>query len=170
MSVIEFDVDVDVRAVIEVLLNKDELAAGTAVGCRRQIEAIGSAKMNFPDDDNVRWQQHIEAACAEIAVSKHRGTYWVGCGPQARYDVMGGQVRAILQPHHSLILRPYDELAQRGDKPEDAFILVYAKAPRYMLIGWAWGHEVMRDEFVVTNERDPKPYWQVPQSGLRLMP
>lgn len=147
---------------IVVELNKDELTAAAAVGARRHISALGSENASFPEEGK-NWQQHIEGAAAELAVCKHRGHYWVGCGKTSRYDVPCAQVRAIMQKNHSLILRERDE-------SEDAYILVFARAPLYVLLGWLNGYEGMQDEYLTTNDKDPKPYWQIPQEILRAMP
>ena len=147
---------------IVVELNSDELTAGAAVGARRHISALHRPDKNFPDDDNLRWQTHIEGALSEIAVAKYLNRYWTGCGLQSRFDVgvEGLQVRSILNPSYGLVLR-------ESDAYEDAYLLVHAQAPRYTLLGWLRGSEGKCDYWLRSNERADKPFWIVPVQGLR---
>lgn len=133
-----------------VTLTRDELTIGCAVGCRRRIASIHSTKSAYPDDLTVQWQQHVEAACSEIAVAKHYTLAWTGMQPLARYDVDDLQVRSVDKPHKGLIFR------DGRDHEEDLFVLVYAAAPNYVLLGWLYGHEIRTDAHL---QRVPNPYW-----------
>lgn len=147
---------------ILIRLNVDEMVAAATIGAHRNIACLraGSPDTNFPDPEGRRWSQHIEAAGAELAVSKWRNRYWWGlAGPHAANDAAHFQVRHT--PHESGHL-----IVRARDSDEDAFVLVVGKAPAYRIVGWIRA-DAKTDAYRATNKRDPRPYWQVPQSALR---
>lgn len=148
---------------MKVTLQPDELVIGSAIGCRRHIEClrVKSPSKNFPDRDNILWATHVEAACAELAVCKLLNIYWTAlAGPHAEGDVGRNlQVRSTRYPNGELIVRP-------SDPDTSTFVLVTCRAPDYEICGWIRGVDAKQNQYVRTNDYDPRPYWSVPQSDL----
>lgn len=146
-----------------VTLDADELAVASLIGCRRNIACIRakSDDVNFPDRENIRWQTHIDGACAELAVCKALGIYWIALsGPTAEGDVGRNiQVRSTRYADGHLIIRSRDSDNAR-------YVLVTCRAPAYVVAGWMTGTEAKTDMFLRTNDRDPRPFWEVPQIAL----
>lgn len=147
---------------MRVTLSPDELYQAAIVGCHRHIQCLraNSPDKNFPDRENIRWATHIEAACSELAVCKLLGVYWSALdGPSALSDAgFGIQVRSTRYRTGCLILR-------ERDSADANYVLVVARAPDYEIAGWLRGSE-RQDRHKRTNDRDPRPYWEIPQADL----
>jgi hypothetical protein len=144
-------------------LTRDELLYAMAGGAQRQLDALLHQRgSHFEHVDS--WQHHICGAMAEMAVAKFYGRWWfpVYDDPRAVVADIGEkwQVRSAHRPADSLILRDKDD-------PRQIYFLVIYNIPRFTLAGWAWGHEVMRDEYLRPAEGDRPRAWFAPQRALR---
>jgi hypothetical protein len=111
-----------------------------------------------------RLTQETQGVCGEMALGKLAGVWFVPSVntfhrvPDCFADT---EVRATGLANGSLILR--------GNDPDDRrYILTIVDAPKVSIIGWLYGHEGKRDEFL----RNPNGYresWFVPQDCLRPM-
>lgn len=145
---------------LTIRLSPAELRYGAYTGVDRQVSAMAHERSDqFKPRDY--WGTHIMAAQAELAVAKWRGRFWSGFADADFHgdsDVGKGEVRSSTNLNSDLILRPRD----RG-KAEAPFVLVITEPPDFHLVGWAYGRDVMVDEFWV--ERAPA-YWGMPQDRL----
>jgi hypothetical protein len=147
---------------MKVTLYEDELAIASMIGCRRHIKSIGW-RDRFPDRENIAWAIDVEGACAELACCKVLGWYWqaLSGGEKAPGDIgKGVQVRSTRHETGGLIIR-------ESDRDNDGYLLVTCRAPNYVIRGWMRGGDCKKDEYRQTNDRDPKPFWLVPQNRLR---
>lgn len=146
---------------LAVRLNADEAFIADCLAERRN--ALNNGDKNFPDLVGKRLLQHRAACRSEIAIAKHYGRYWTGCGKgvEGHGDVGGRwEVRAILSPDHGLIVREGDE--------ERPHILVYVDGDVCQILGWAWASEVRQDQFFRPNSpQGDTPFWLMPQAHLR---
>lgn len=148
---------------VVVELTRDELLYAMLGGGQRQLDALLRERgSHFEHVDS--WQHHICGAMAEMAVAKHYGKWWfpVYDNPLAIAADVGSrwQVRSAQRSTDSLILRD-------KDNPQQLYILVTYDIPRFTLVGWAWGHEIRRDEFLRPAEGAKPRAWFGPQRALR---
>jgi hypothetical protein len=146
-----------------ITLTESELRFAAYGGVDRQVNALAHQRSDqFKPRDY--WGTHILACMAELAVAKWRGRYWSPA--YDRENLPGssdlgerGEVRSSTNLDSPLILRPRDR--EKGESP---FVLVVTEPPDMHLVGWAYGRDVMVDEFWV--EREPA-YWAMPQDRLQ---
>lgn len=140
------------------------------------IIAVESAKMRLVSSEAMslnhaktmerdmvdRLYDEVLGACGEIAVGKASGEYFI---PSVNTfhrvpDCMGdAEVRATWRADGCLIVRD-------DDSDERKFILTTINAPDVCVVGWLYGRECKKQEFL----RNPNGYresWFVPQSCLR---
>lgn len=150
---------------MNVTLGWFEILQAALVGVHRQIESIKGERQNqhgcAGDND---WQLHIEGACGEMAYAKARQRYWNGSVNtfQTGGDVGAVQVRTRSRDNYDLIVR-------RNDRDSDAFVLVVGKSGKYRVVGWIYGRDAKRDEWLKTYG-DREPAYFVPQSALNCFP
>lgn len=139
-----------------------EVLHASMVGIRRQIEAL---KKNLPDahgfNGDESWTVHIEGACGEMALAKHRNLYWNASVNTFKKgaDVLLLHVRTRSKPEYELIVR-------RDDPDQDVFVLVTGRCPTYKIHGWIHGKEAKKTEWLKEHGGRP-PAFFVPQSKLR---
>jgi hypothetical protein len=140
-----------------VTLNPTEIKVAEVVGTAR---ARISRTNGFRDCSHVsneeRLKKDVDAAGAEIAASKATGCRWnMTTGenldePDLHPSV---EVRHTTHDQGGLIFRPRDE-------PKRIFVLVIGTLPNYIVVGWARGADVRRDE------HRWQDCWRMPQSRL----
>jgi hypothetical protein len=151
------------RLPIVVTLTPPEIRAWGSVGFERQYLSVCRGTPDKHGYDGDGWDIHIEAACAECAVSKALGRY---VSPTIDTFKKGGdigphQVRRRSRADYELLVRP-DDVAKYS--PDTIFILVTGRCPTYTIVGW------MR--LCNTQQREMKSYggrplaWFVPQKEL----
>jgi len=148
---------------MKVTLKKYEMLAAAYVGIRRHLISLDSKDFNKVQNTKYGWHTDIEAACGEMAAAKKLGLYWDGSvntfkEPDLLPDL---QVRTSDEMWHHLIVRD-------GDKDIERYIKVVGRSPHFELVGWIYGYEGMKEEYV----KDPGesyPAFFVPLDRLRPM-
>lgn len=140
-----------------VTLTELECLVGAFNGCSRRVESLFKRREGRKLAD---WEKDIDGACAEIAVSKAIGRR-IGSpiGTFHAPDVGTIQVRHTKLESGCLIHR-------REDSERRPFVLVVGEIPTYTIVGWLYGKECRKTEWLKTyNNREPA--WFVPQQALR---
>jgi hypothetical protein len=140
-----------------VTLTPLEVEVATTVGTyRRRV----SRERGFEDSSHTakkkRLDQDIDAAGAELAVSKLTGCRWnMTAGDDLDEPDLWPHVEVRHTTHEDggLIVRP-------KDGPGRLFVLVVGTCPRYRFVGWKRGDEACRDEYRWNDA------WKVPQAHL----
>lgn len=150
-------------APVEVRLTSQEIFHGAFTGVMRQVASLQQGdKHRAGMDEGDAWRAHIEGALGEIAVAGYIGAYWPCSVNQKR----GGfadippdiEVKTRSDHNYELLVRP-------GEKKHRRFVLVTGMCGVYRLQGWAYGYEVMQEEFLATHAgRDPAYFY--PQAKL----
>jgi hypothetical protein len=157
---------------IVVCLTPDELYQAAIVAVHRRVTCLfhRQTAQHYDAEEGDEWATEIESCCAEMVLAKHQNRYWSGGvfnGKRAAFDVDGRQARHTAYANGHLVIYP-------EDKPEDKFVLVTGKAPRYFIQGWLLGREAMSKgtahEWWLKPEHKRAPSWWVPQSALRRVP
>lgn len=144
-----------------VTLSWPDIRRAARVGVERHLAALDR---QLPDKHGYAgdgWSIHIEGAIGECAVAHALGRPWDASVNtfKSRPDVGPVEVRTRSRDDYELIVRVDD----RDDSP---YVLVVGRAPTYRVVGWCWGHEAKRPEWVRTHGDRPPAYF-VPQSALR---
>lgn len=146
---------------ISVTLTLAEMMAGGVIGLQRHAEALLAAR---PDahglDPSLGWHVHVEGALGELAFAKAVNRYW-SCPVntfRSGGDVGRVQVRTRSRAHYDLLVRPDAD-------PADVYALVLGTAPRYTVVGWIYGREAKRAEWLHAYGGRPPAYF-VPQGAL----
>jgi hypothetical protein len=109
------------------------------------------------------WKEHIDGACAEMAVAKHFGVYWDASVDRygSTYDVGKMQVRSSWSVPDLKV------------KPSDAdwvyVVFAWGQAPTFDLCGWIVAGEAKRPEWYHDRGNGGAYAYWVPQSQLRPM-
>jgi hypothetical protein len=145
---------------MQVTLEWHEYAMGSEVGKLRMLASIRRGSAHRYGMDRQGWTEHIEGACAELAVAKTLGVYWDGSVDtfKGRPDLPGVEVRWRSRPEWDLIVRPDDD-------PDAWFVLVVGSCPTYTVVGAMQGRDARRDEWSRDYGGRP-PAWFVPQAHL----
>lgn len=153
---------------IVVTLSNDEILAGVVVAAQRKMASDrrrangNSSRRQEHYTEQRTWDQEIEAALAEMAVSRWRNRYWWGSsfnGKDAGTDAGDAQVRWTEHENGHLIL--YVE-----DAEEKPYVLVTGRSPHKTIVGWGYGHELRKDDFW-KHENVKCPSWWIPPRALR---
>lgn len=151
---------------VDVTLTTYELMWAGLVGIMRRISSMKEKMDTDRHAPKSSWATDIDAAAAEMAVSKHLGVYY--SGHVRNYngdDVLGGwQVRCTIYDSGHLVVRA-------DDKDDRLFILVVAKAPTYSIRGMFRASDAKAggQDSPYYRPCDPdegSPAWWVPQSDL----
>lgn len=106
------------------------------------------------------WDKHINGALGEIAAARAVGRYWEGMGAlgnlRAR-DVLGAQVRWTSGTELRIM---------KSDPPDDPFILVTGRAPKFTVWGWLRAREGQRHEYLSDKGNGRPPCYFVPRDDL----
>lgn len=118
-------------ATVAVTLDADEREMGECEGFKRQRDNIRAGLRNAHGLAGAGWNEHIEGACAEVAVAKHLNFFWCR-GKRGAGDVGAYQVR------YTTMNPPMLRLHSK-DADDAVFILVYGGPFEYTLAGWCPG-------------------------------
>jgi hypothetical protein len=153
---------VDVPKVItEITLNQYEMVMAAQIGLERKLLAIENGHKDNHGFSGPGWNEDIEGACGEMAVSKFLGVYWGGgMGDEFKAPDVGDRIQVRTTPRHdgSLIVR-------KDAKDEHLYVLVTGTAPNFFLRGFISAADAKRDEFIQAPNGRP-PAWFVPQYAL----
>jgi len=149
----------------EVILTQREMAMGAHCGIMRNIVSIeNDPAAGF--EEEFAWNIHIEGACGEVAAAKILNRFWSPSVNTFNAPDIGKnlQVRTRSRHDYELIVRP-KTVTYKGDNPDNYFILMTGKAPRFIIHGYMLGLDAQRQEWNQTHGgRDPA--WFVPQKKL----
>ena len=158
------DVQVDMR------LDDNDLDRAAWVARRRRANAVKrniAAGHGFDgtDDEALIIDEH--GAAAELGVHLYTGLTWNALSGQFKQlDADVGddiQVRSTHWPNGGLLCHP-------GDRPDQRYVCVRThRLPLLQMVGWAFGYEVMRPEYVRESTGRPA-CWIMPAEALRPMP
>jgi hypothetical protein len=147
---------------MKVSLTWQEQLFAAQAGVMRRISAISRKRSEpylTPKGD--LWGIDIESAGAEAAVAKALGKYWLAVlqNPQdANGDVSGVEVRSTTRPDGRLIVHD-------RDKDDSVFVLVRGSFPIYDVVGWIYGRDGKKDEYLFC-ATGRLPAYYVPEADL----
>lgn len=125
------------------------------IGLKRNIRSMMRGLGHIPPllEPLEAWINHIEGACAELAVAVWLRIPWAATVDTFRsgYDVGKYQVRWVTKRGYRLILSDKDD-------PGHVFILVEGRAPDYDIVGWLRAVDGLRSEFIEDHGRGPAYY------------
>jgi len=132
------------------------------VACQRNRDGIlaDADAEKFGNNENTL-AVHLPGCLGELAFAKATGQYWSGAGTSYHDDADVGafQVRTTTHANGHLIVRP-------GEGHEDApWALVTGEFPVYTVVGWIWGRDARRQEWLRT-PNDRPPAFFVPRGSL----
>lgn len=153
---------------IEVQLDWRYVMSAALVAAIRQVTSLqrGSNPNNGgepedPDDTELSWFKNAMGSCAETAASlglgRHGRQLWNdGKTPDLSGDI---QVRWASNPNWGMPIR-------KGDDPDQRYLMVSGtlgriKTPVFLLHGWIYGRDAMRDDWWRSGMTDRKPAWWV---------
>jgi len=154
----------------EVILTMREVAMGAHCGIMRNIAAMaaGLEPANGFDEEkgDDPWNIHIEGACGEIGAAKLLNRFWSPSVNTFSAPDIGKNLQVRTRSRHSydLYIRPKTE-TYRGDNPDNYFILMTGKAPRFIIRGYMLARDAQREEWIQTYGGRP-PAWFVQQKYL----
>jgi len=147
------------RDLLRIYLNDFELLHISHMGCTRVVRNRGNQhKYGMRDEDS--WNYSIEGTCAEAALAKFRGIYWMEHGDPTRTDV--GHIHEV----RTTVYRTGFMTMHPKDKDDKIYWLLTGFKGDYMVRGWLWGRDCKQQKWW----RDPQPgrfCFCVPQSALR---
>jgi hypothetical protein len=143
-------------------LSAAELMIAATVGAMRRVSSLKRGMDTDRHAPHSSWSTDIDAAAAEMVVSKLLGRYWSGhTNNFFGDDVAGGiQVRSTTYQDGKLIVRACD-----GDAA--VFVLVTASPPRYSVMGWMRGGDAKIEKYFRPGNGEGSDAWWVPQAVLR---
>jgi hypothetical protein len=103
-----------------------------------------------PENGKNPWNMFIDGSLSELAFAKHQKLWWdINVGIPGRVD-FGDQceVRSVDAWDRRLIVKP-------NESQFSFYVLVFCDCPFYQIRGWAWGHEVKREEFFEIQSNRP---------------
>jgi hypothetical protein len=123
-------------------LTPNEIHMAACHGVLRRYEKLNGKRGDRPQKERSSWDNEIEGACCELAVSKWLGVPWSGAGNIRANDVDNYEVKWTRHNGTGgLIVHKYFE--------DDAkFLLFDGHAPQYNFVGWAYGREAKKDEYL----------------------
>lgn len=146
-------------------LSKTELGTGAICGMRRQIESVLKGRKDRDGlDPEEGWTVHIEGALGELVVAKFLNIYWDFSVNRFQGPDLGKnyQVKTRAKNHYDLLVRPHDN-------DNDIYILVVGMAPEYRVVGWYYGRDAKKEEWLKKVRPDRPAAYYVPQSFLNPM-
>ena len=149
-----------------ITLSWAEITLGAHVGIMRNVHRKRADMRNDTQrPERNAWTGEIEGAQAELAVAQHLGVFWSGTvgKPGAPHDVGTYQVRC------NSSRRWDDTLLRPEDKPDRVYISVLSFMPEFHIIGWVWGADGMREEWLHRGDPDRPPCYFVPRDRIQLL-
>jgi hypothetical protein len=126
---------------MEIVLTPQEMMTAALVGVRRQISAMANGRSHWgvlESSETAAFDNHIIGAMAEFAVAKVFNLFWSDNVGSVNGRDVGGKIevrcRRIGGVGLDLAMRPHD-------KPQMPYLLVHAAMPRFVLVGWIFGHD-----------------------------
>jgi hypothetical protein len=148
-----------------VTLNWYEAAMASDIGRMRRLSAIKSGYVDNPPLSHPGWSEHIEGACAELALSKHLDIHWDGSVNtfKSQPDVGDYEVRVTSYSNGRLIVRPQDD-----DK--SVYVLLIGVCPTYTIVGCISGLDAKQTKWLTApdNKGRPEAYF-VPRDALKSL-
>jgi len=145
----------------EISLVRDDLYDGATIGLLRHLGAIvKQRKHTWGESENwiAHWGFHIEAALAELSVSRLTGLPWhASLAPDNGADV--GELGVRFTPREHFGLRLHE-----GDSASRVFVLVTGREGTYSMRGSLPAGRGKRPEFWRADL--PRPCYVVPQRML----
>ena len=125
----------------DLILTPDQVAmvAHHAI-TRRYRRLCGDHRDNKQQNTPFSWDKEIEAAAAEYWYSCLTNKVWTGVRASNQSDVEGDEVRWTGRDHGNLLL-------YNSDSPSRRYILIGGAAPKFFIVGWAYGAEGMKQEY-----------------------
>lgn len=145
---------------IHVTLTPDEIRIAAITGVSRRVDSMKTGLVNQKQSDSSDWAIDIEGACAELAVAKQMGIFWIGhVRTFKNADVGVLHVRSTVHHDGHLIIKEND--------PDDAvFVLVTCDCPTYTIVGGISGARARIVGNEVPLRRGTGVTWWVPQKHL----
>lgn len=145
----------------DILMSPPELMQGGLVGLMRRV---GTMKNGGRDRDapHSSWATEIDAAVAEMAVSKYLGLYWQGHRDRGDDVLDGREVRSTIYELGKLVIRHRDV----NEKATKRYVLVVAKPPIYSIRGEFLCIDAAVDRYYKPGEDGGADAWWVPQGDL----
>lgn len=157
-----------------VTLSADDIAAALHLATDRLVDSLRNGRRDAvweKSDTLAELQPHFIGACGELAVAKllwlypRFGVRQFSGGQadlKAAPDGVDIEVRARTKPSYELKVT-------KKDVPERAYVLVRGLPPTLDVVGWAWGCDVMKAEYLRDfGNRGVEAYF-VPDKELRPM-
>ena len=116
---------------ISIQLTSSELLQAAIIGSARRVQSM---KDGYRTTKTSNWSTDIDAAAAEIAVSKAASVYWSG----HTRNFTGPDVGTIAQVRHSLLDCAHLIFQERDEKREGdpPYILVTSEKDIFKILGW----------------------------------
>lgn len=144
-----------------ITLTFSELFRAAMIGVMREVASRKQGRQQSNGRDNKNsWSDHIEGAAGEMAFAKALNIYCSGhVNVGHSLDVGDFQVRTRSKPYYDLIIR-------QDDADDEKFALVIGESPHFHVIGWIYGREGKKPEWLKDYGNRPLA-WFVPQGELR---
>lgn len=145
---------------IPVKLEWYEMIEGAHCGLLRKIENM----RKYPSVRSVagdEWQNHIEGACAEVAVSKYLNVYWPA-SVNTMFSPDMGKYEVRCRSNHN-----WDLIVREKDADDLMVILVTGSAPNFIIRGWIRAGEAKQAKWIKDYGNYQRPAYFVPQSALK---
>ena len=147
---------------MKIRLSWTEVWAGVHAGCQRRIAVLerGGRDRHGARAADIAWKADIEGACAELAAARVLKCEWPafidqGSKPDILPDI------EVRNTNPSLIVRPADYKDRR-------YLWVKGMAPNYDVVGWMFGGDAMREEWLTDFNKSHRPKcYCVPATELR---
>jgi len=146
---------------MKVLLTKQEVFMAAMCGVMRNFGSMFRGLKANHGYSGDYWGIHIEGAAGEFAAAKALGVFWS--------PTVNSYKSADIAPNIQVRTRSksdYDLIIREDDNPDHAYVLVVGQSPEFEVIGWIWGRDGKRPEWIKTYGGRP-PAWFVPQDKLR---
>ncbi len=141
-----------------------EVRYAAQIGLERRVRAMerGHQDCNLRTDSN-RWTDHLEGACAEMAVAKYLNRFWSGSIDTYRVggDVGRYQVRSSAHIPELCI--------RERDRDEELFIKVFGAVPTFTLLGWMRAGDAKQPGWLHDRGNGGPPAFWVPPTELQPM-
>jgi hypothetical protein len=143
-----------------VTLNKHEMAFAAHVGETRQRDAVArklKPKYGMTSDP---LQAHIDGARGEYAFCKAWNIHWPATVNNFSGADVGDkvQIRTRMNNRYELYVRPLDN-------EKHIWVLMRANPPHYEYVGWMYGRDAKKDEWLKTHGNRPPAHF-VPNEEL----
>lgn len=139
---------------IDLTPNQIHMAASHAI--LRRYEKHCGRRGDRPEIEDSDWNNEIEGACCELAVTIWQGIPWTGVGGLRAKDA--GEFEVKWTRHNGrggLIVHKHMD-------DDSKYILFDGKAPRYTFVGWAYGRDAKQEKYL-----QKAGYYLMPRDHLR---